>query len=157
MKIFNRTGKGRFSSFRSFVRRAWFWTKVSFYAALFGGVFMGIGAVWFSSHTIEAQTVTQAAPDAPILERIADCESGTGKPGTGTQFRKDGSVVTNANTNGTVDVGKYQINLNPAHIREMATLGLNPLTEEGNTAYAKFLYENHGTGDWDSSAHCWRK
>jgi hypothetical protein len=33
-----------------------------------------------------------------------------------------------------------------ASIREMPAHGLNPLTEEGNTAYAKFLYETTGPG-----------
>jgi hypothetical protein len=28
---------------------------------------------------------------------------------------------------------------------------------EGNTAYAKFLYANKGTGDWSSSQHCWAR
>lgn len=94
---------------------------------------------------------------APVLDRIADCESGSGKPGSGHQFTTSGDVVTNSNQNGTVDVGKYQINLNAAHVREMAKLGFNPLTEEGNEAYAHFLYANRGTTDWSSSQRCWSR
>ncbi len=79
MKTFNRTGKGRFSSFRSFVRRVWFWTKVSTSAAAFGALFIGIGAVAFKSDKVEAvNTVTVVQTKAPIMERIADCESGGG-------------------------------------------------------------------------------
>ncbi len=94
--------------------------------------------------------------DAPILARIADCESGTGKAGTGHQFNKDGTVVSHRNNNGTYDIGKYQINFE-THYQEIAKMHLNILTEAGNEEYAKFLYANRGTGDWDSSASCWRK
>lgn len=94
--------------------------------------------------------------EAPVLQRIADCESGNGgKAGTGKQFLANGTVVTNLNKNGSIDVGKYQINLNLEHIQEMSKLHLNPLTEEGNYAYAKYIYENHGTSDWSSSQKCW--
>lgn len=114
------------------------------------------GAAYFSTSTVSAVTTVVPAP-APVLDRIADCESGTGKSGSGSQFRSNGEVVTNTNTNGSVDVGKYQINMNAGHIKEMAKLGFNPLTEEGNKAYAEYIYQNHGTGDWSSSSHCWYK
>ncbi len=107
-----------------------------------------------------AAVATSSAPleqEAPVLQRISDCESGNGKPGTGKQFTASGAVVTNVNKNGSIDVGKYQINLNVQHLQEMAKLHLNPLTEDGNYAYAKYIYENHGTGDWSSSQSCWYK
>jgi hypothetical protein len=103
------------------------------------------------------ETTAQLPVQAPVLDHIADCESGNGKPGSARQFKADGSVVVNTNTNGIVDVGKYQINMSADHIKEMAKLGFNPLTEDGNKAYAEWLYTNRGTGDWSSSAHCWQK
>ena len=110
-----------------------------------------IGALYFSSSTVTAQTTTIVQhAGAPVLDRIAKCESG------GQQFLPSGAVVARTNTNGSVDVGKYQINLSAAHVREMARLGFNPLTEEGNTAYAQYLYENRGTTDWASSQKCWQ-
>lgn len=121
-----------------------------------------LGALFFShsdvAYAAPETIIKTVEADAPILERIADCESGiNGKPGTGRQFLPSGSIVTNSNTNGTTDVGKYQINMSKEHIIEMAKLGFNPFSLEGNTAYAKFLYANRGTGDWSSSAACWRK
>lgn len=123
------------------------------------GMLGGIGYALFMAGAYFNPVITYATqevkvpvdPQAPVLDRIAKCESRTG------QFNPDGSVVTNTNKNGTVDVGKYQINMSADHIKELAKLGLNPLTEEGNEAYAKYLYLNRGTGDWSSSASCWNK
>lgn len=117
----------------------------------------GVGAIVFSSSTVTAQVpqVITVEAKAPILDRIADCESGNGKTGTGSQLNKNGQVVLNVNTNGTVDIGKYQINT--IHEAEATKLGFNLFTLEGNTAYAKYMYANYGTGDWASSQGCWKK
>ena len=93
----------------------------------------------------------------PIMQRIADCESGEGgKEGTGKQFLKNGRIVQNHNTDGTYDLGKWQINFE-RHFDEIVRLKLDVLTEAGNQAYAMYLYENRGTGDWMASAKCWRR
>lgn len=97
------------------------------------------------------EKIVQVPADAPVLDRIANCES------KGKQLNAKGEVIVNVNTNGTVDVGKYQINMSAGHVKEMAKLGFNPLTEEGNEAYAKYLYQNVGTGPWSSSSKCWGK
>lgn len=127
----------------------------AFCGAILSGVYF-VGEANAKEITVVNQ-VTQPQTMAAVLQRIADCESGNGKPNTGTQFNAKGDVVTNVNANGTVDVGKWQINMSASHIKEMAKLGLNPLTEEGNEAYAKFLFENRGSGDWQSSEHCWMR
>jgi hypothetical protein len=54
-----------------------------------------------------------------------------------------------------VDVGKCQIN--SIHFKEATSLGFDLMTAEGNTAYAKYLYANKGTGDWYSSQKCWAR
>lgn len=125
-------------------------------ALIFGGYFY---------HSFTAVNVVYAQNNAtgvgigiaPVLQRIADCESGDGTKGSGSQLNKKGEVITHTNSGGSVDVGKYQINLSADHIKEIAKLGLNVLTEEGNYAYAQYIYENHGTGDWSSSMKCWYK
>lgn len=98
-----------------------------------------------------APVVTTITAPAPVLDRIAKCESKSG------QFNSKGDVVTNVNTNGTVDVGAYQINLSAEHIKQMAKMGINPFTADGNKQYAEYLYQNVGTGPWVSSANCWNK
>ena len=85
----------------------------------------------------------------PVLERIAHCESSTG------QFGPSGQVVMRPNTNGTVDVGEYQINT--VWFKKATELGFDVTTEDGNERMAIWIYENKGTGDWSASQACWSK
>lgn len=108
----------------------------------------------------EVVPVAQAAEEAPIpvvMQRVADCESGGGKPGKAHQFNKDGSVVMNVNKTAAIDAGYFQINLSPEHVREATRLGFDLFTEEGNKAYALYLFDREGTSPWLSSASCWRR
>ena len=82
----------------------------------------------------------------PILLKIAQCESG------GRQFNKDGSVLR-----GKVnpqDVGLYQIN-EFYHLKQAQEMGIDIYTEEGNEAYALYLYDTQGTKPWNWSKGCW--
>lgn len=123
------------------------------------GILAGIGsAVGFAiafTHPVDAQVVYQSKEviveverNAPVLERIANCESGN------KQF-KDGQVLISINKNGTYDQGIMQIN--SIHNKDASNRGYNLATEEGNKGYGKFLYENYGTSDWSASQACWRK
>lgn len=123
-----------------------------------GYVSFVLGAGWSGAESTIYYTasipVAHAAekPELPaIMKKIAKCESG------GTQLKANKVLVTNTNTNGSVDVGKWQINMNATQLKEMAVLGFNPLTEEGNEAYAIYLYEHRGTQPWNSSAKCWKR
>lgn len=123
--------------------------------SVLGGAY-GIGFIAHGHEVSAINQITVNAPapkeqEAPVLARIAKCESG------GKQFLADGSVVTHTNADGTVDEGMFEINMSADHIVQMAKLHMDPATEEGNTAYAHYLYENVGTGPWQSSAHCWNK
>ncbi len=115
-----------------------------------------IGAYTFSTNTVEARNilvVTQVK--YPVLDRIADCESGNGKKGTATQFR-NGQVILHANRNRTTDIGKYQINME-VWGKKAGELGYNLSTEQGNTKMAEWIYLNKGTGSWYSSSRCWHR
>jgi hypothetical protein len=150
MKIFynGRRINGRFDSFKAKAQRA---VRKAVQAAgvvavlslafAFGGAFYSTSTITVSASTIEAPS--------PILDRIAQCES------HGHQLNPNGQVLLNVNTNGTVDIGKYQIN--SIHEAEATKLGDDLFTLEGNTAYAKYLYANEGTGDWASSQKCWAR
>lgn len=87
---------------------------------------------------------------APILERIAKCESPNG------HYDKNGQVSLNANNNQSVDIGKYQIN-NRAWGKKATELGLNLFIEKDNEAMATYIYHTRGTEDWYSSKACWQK
>lgn len=132
-----------------------FFTNVLTIAVL-AGIGIAVGAAYGFTRPVEAQVeykdkvvlVTQPENIAPVLERIAKCESG------GSQF-KNGQVVINLNKNGTYDQGKYQIN--SIHNADATKHGFNLSTEEGNEGYAKYMYLNLGTGDWASSQTCWKQ
>lgn len=85
---------------------------------------------------------------APVLERIAHCESPTG-------HYKDGQVVVKSNMNGTVDIGAYQIN--SVHAKLATKLGYDITKAEDNKAFALYLYKTMGTEPWYSSKACWNK
>jgi hypothetical protein len=86
---------------------------------------------------------------AVILAKIAACESG------GKQFYVDGTLVKRINKDGSIDFGKYQIN-DKRHEHLAAKLGMNIYTEEGNEAYATYLFETQGSEPWFPSKPCWR-
>lgn len=86
--------------------------------------------------------------DIPIMVEIAKCESRF------RQFEKDGKVLRGEQNN--LDFGVMQIN-DYYHGEDSEKLGLDTETLEGNTAYARFLYEKYGVQPWSSSSKCWSK
>ncbi len=99
------------------------------------------------SKVIEAYLRKEFA-DTPILVDIARCES------TFRQFHKDGTVVR-----GRVDsddVGVMQINTR-YHGDKAKEMNLDLNTIEGNTTYAKYLYNKFGLKPWSASEKCWSK
>ncbi len=94
--------------------------------------------------------IVEVPTKAPILERIAKCES------NGSHYDKNGQVALNANTNKSVDIGLYQIN-NKAWGKKATDMGLNLFIEKDNKVMAQYIYENYGTEPWYSSKSCWNK
>lgn len=151
---------GRFTTLRAQARKLLFWTKVGSVMSLFMIVAYGLG-VAEKGNIAYAQNVIFEVPRAEkgipaVMQRIAGCESEGNPKAQGKQFNANGSVVTHVNTDGTTDVGKYQINMQKEHILNLARLHLDVMTEEGNEAYALWIYENQGTGAWYSSRSCWQ-
>lgn len=86
--------------------------------------------------------------DIPVMIEIARCES---------RFRqhdKNGDVLRGEKN--SADRGVMQIN-EYFHDGNSDKLGYNILTLEGNTAYARHLFEKYGVKPWKSSAKCWGK
>lgn len=86
--------------------------------------------------------------DIPVLVEVARCES---------QFRhydKNGKILTGEVNE--YDLGVMQIN-ELYHEERSDRLGLNLYTIEGNTAYARYLFEKEGLRPWKSSSPCWKK
>lgn len=114
-------------------------------------------AIAFYAGQFSSSHLTYAAPvekivvaNSPVLERIAKCESSNG------HYSKNGQVQVHANTNGTVDVGQYQINVQVWGAKA-TELGFDIFTKEGNKAMAEWIYANKGTEPWYSSKACWSK
>jgi hypothetical protein len=95
------------------------------------------------------ETVIQMENNFPILDKIATCES------KGKQFLANGVLVKHVNTNGTIDIGKYEINT--VWEAKSVALGYNIYTEEGNHDMALWLFKNQGSEPWASSRFCWSK
>jgi hypothetical protein len=117
-----------------------------------GGVVQYFRWAYPQIETREVKVYVNQEVNYPVLERIAQCESG------GSQFDKNGQVLMRGNTNGrdSVDVGLFQVNLK-YHGAEATKMGLDLTKEADNRAYAKFLYQTRGTVDWEASKHCWNK
>jgi hypothetical protein len=84
--------------------------------------------------------------DIPVMADIAYCESRF------RQFDKDGEIFRGKVNN--KDVGVMQIN-EFYHLDTAEEANYNIYTLEGNTAYARKLYEKFGTDPWNSSRPCW--
>lgn len=86
--------------------------------------------------------------DIPIMIQIARCES------TFRHLDEDGEIHRGRVNN--ADVGVMQIN-EFYHLDQAEKKNYNIYTIEGNTAYARDLYERQGTQPWKSSKPCWGK
>lgn len=152
----HRDNKGRFSR------------KTYFRLLLAGVLVIGFAWAWLDGqNTVHAEAAEnivvvhkEALVEAPVMERIADCESGKrvngkGVEGTASQFDANGQVLMRPNANGTVDVGFYQVNT--VWFKQAHDIGADVTSLEGNRKIAMWIYENRGTGDWSSSVNCWQK
>ncbi len=92
--------------------------------------------------------VRQYFADVPIMIQVARCESHF------RQLDSDGEVHRGVVNN--ADVGVMQIN-EFYHLDTAQKENYNIYTLEGNTAYARDLYERQGTQPWSSSKPCWGK
>jgi hypothetical protein len=94
------------------------------------------------------QYVRQYFSDIPIMIQIAKCES------TFRQLDPDGEI--HRGRVNSEDVGVMQINEH-YHLDKAVEGNYNIYTIEGNTAYARALYEKEGLKPWVSSKACWGK
>jgi hypothetical protein len=149
-EIYNRDKQGRFSSFK--IKLARFTKRVMFVM----GTISVIGwSIVIGSHLMpitvyaEKEVVKEVKGHAPVMDRIAKCESQNSHINP-----KNGQVYMLANTNKTVDVGKYMINT--VWHKKAKELGLDITKEVDNEKMAYYIYENHGTDAWNASSNCWK-
>lgn len=151
MKLFH-DHSGQFATLKSKLYHAYHW----FFVRL---LWSSAAVIAFTVHYYPVENVqpitlvevVHAAEEkaVPILDRIAECESGN------THFDpKTGQVLTVGNSNKTVDLGRYQIN---EHYwgAKATELGLSLYDEEDNETMAKWILANYGTEPWVHSKGCW--
>lgn len=86
--------------------------------------------------------------DIPVMIEVAKCES---------RFRQhDKNGDTLVGVVNEFDKGVMQIN-EMYHEDRAGKLGYDLHTIEGNTAYARYLFEREGLRPWKSSSPCWSK
>jgi hypothetical protein len=105
---------------------------------------------YFFPRIVEKPIEVQVESKSAVMERIAKCESGN------RHFDTNGQVVLNGNKDGSVDVGRYQIN-SAIWGKKATELGYNLTKEDDNTSFANWLYKNYGTEPWYPSKKCWNK
>ncbi len=114
-----------------------------------------LGGIFNPSTIItQAEVIKEVEVRAPILDRIAGCESQGSAKLPGKHWDKNGQVLMRSNTNKSVDVGKYQINT--VWFAKATELGLDITLEKDNEKMALWIYKNRGTEDWYSSKKCWQ-
>ncbi len=108
-----------------------------------------------------------SVPDYPILDRIADCESGVRDPktgyvraikGTATQFnKKTGQILMKWNPKSeSIDIGYMQVN-DYYQGKTASKMGYDLSKEDDNRAYGLYLLQNFGTEPWSASKSCWNR
>ena len=144
---------------RSLRRRSW--RTHSLVALIVSGLLLSVGVVL--GRVAPSQEAHSALPQVvqhtrvvlvrddtlpPVMQRIAQCES------RGQHFTKEGKVVRGRRN--SHDTGLFQINA-VVWAKKAKELGYDIRTLEGNEQMARYLFENYGSGPWQSSAKCWRR
>lgn len=139
---------GRFDSFKkridNFLRKL----AIVFLIFAFGVIVSKVYLAETITVTEVKEVVVESKAKYPVLERIAKCES------TNNHFDKSGQVLVVGNKNGSVDIGKYQIN-NRVWGKKAKELGYDLMIEKDNEAFAIYLYTTLGTEPWVWSKKCW--
>lgn len=89
------------------------------------------------------KAVAKEFKDAPIMVKVAECES---------KFDKNAYNPTN----GSHDGGVFQIS-KKYHGAQLKKLGLDAYKVEDNIKYARSLYKSSGLQPWSASKFCWSK
>ena len=144
--------ENRFAQFKNKVKS--FFKKVLFWSIV---ILALAGTVQYFRWAYPTEVVVEKVKEViinqeikyPVLDRIAECESGN------KHYGESGQVLLMGNTNKTVDIGRYQINT--VWFKKASELGLDLTREEDNYKMAVYIYTNHGTEPWVYSKKCWAK
>lgn len=120
-------------------------------ALILYGVFIAGGHFNPTFETVEK--FVEIDSHAPVMERIAKCESDN------SHYDKSGQVLVRGNSTTdrkSVDVGIYQINMKYWGVKA-TELKYDLFNEQDNKKFAYWVYKNYGTEPWVHSKSCWNK
>jgi hypothetical protein len=107
-----------------------------------------VPGVKFSSEKIDlAHQIRAVFADAPIMMRVAMCESGI-------VHRENGELKRNKQ--GSSARGMFQVMMY-YHEPEMRRMGLNPNRIDEYLIYVRYLFDKQGLKPWAESKPCWGK
>ena len=154
-------------------RWIWSWLRTPVIYTLCGVIFASVTAsAWFGGELYEVYHPTAAAEAQvillkqktdvpPLLKKIAFAETRDNQTcdadAIAHHFCKAGdagNVLVTINTDGSTDTGAYAIN-NYTWGAQAAKLGYDIYTEDGNQAFAIWLFDNYGTAPWGDSKARW--
>lgn len=135
----------RRSMITGFVIQALGWTAVAGYNYAKNNI---------APQIVEAQKIVEVPVQAPVLDRIIQCESG------GKHYGSNGQVLVNINvqSDGTksIDVGLGQINIS-IWGKIASKMGYDLMREKDNLEFTRFLFSQYGSEPWVWSKKCWNK
>jgi hypothetical protein len=133
---------------KSFFKKVLFWSIIILALASTVQYFRWAYPTTITKEVIKEVLINQEV-SYPVLDRIAQCESGN------SHLDKNGQVMLRGNTNKSVDVGVFQIN--SLWFKKATELGLDLTKEKDNREFATYLYKTYGTEPWVWSKKCWNK
>ena len=154
------SGRSQRTGTRGF-RRTRSWRTHGLVALMLSGLLLSVGVVL--GKALPSREAHSALPQGvqhtrvvlvqddtlpPVMQRIAQCES------RGQHFAKDGKVVRGKRN--PQDTGLFQINA-VVWAKQAEILGYDIRTRDGNESMARYIFENHGSAPWQSSAKCWSR
>ena len=129
-----------------FFKKLVFWLIV---VVIFAGIIQYFRWAYPTEKIVTKEVLVERPVTYPVLDRIAKCESNN------SHYDKNGQVMLRGNRNGSVDVGRFQ--LNSIWFSKATELGLDLTKEKDNEEFAIYLYKTFGTEPWVFSKSCWNK
>lgn len=148
--------------FKSFMTKLF---RLALVILIFTGIVVGLIMIGRATSNkvvyTKQEVIKEVEMSTPILDKIAKAESRNSHYCTEelVKFKmcassELGQVLIRANKNGTVDIGRYQIN-NYYWGAKATEQGLNLWDEKDNYKMALWIYKNYGTEPWESSSKNW--
>jgi hypothetical protein len=94
-----------------------------------------------------ARQIRAVFADAPIMVRVAMCESGL-------THRENGELIRNKK--GSSARGAFQVMMS-YHAPEMKKMGLDPRRTDEYLAYVRHLYDQQKLAPWKETRACWSR